>query len=60
MSCAQRKSDSASAAVELSANGVPSGLRITGPRWADDMVLAAGAAWEAALSLPAAAPGYDP
>jgi len=44
----------------LSANGVPFGLQITGPRWADDMVLAAGAAWEAAQPWPAAAPGYEP
>ncbi|MEX1265096.1 MAG: amidase family protein [Actinomycetota bacterium] len=44
----------------LSANGVPFGLQITGPRWADDMVLAAGAAWEAAQPWPAADPGYEP
>ncbi len=44
----------------LSANGVPFGLQITGPRWADDMVLAAGAAWEAAQPWPSSAPGYEP
>ncbi len=41
-------------------NGVPFGLQITGPRFRDDMVLALGAAWEAANSWPLAAPGYEP
>jgi Asp-tRNA(Asn)/Glu-tRNA(Gln) amidotransferase A subunit family amidase len=44
----------------LSANGVPFGLQITGPRWADDLVLALGAAYEAANPWPLAAPGYEP
>ena len=43
-----------------SANGVPFGLQITGPRWADDLVLAVGAAYEAANPWPLAAPGYEP
>jgi Asp-tRNA(Asn)/Glu-tRNA(Gln) amidotransferase A subunit family amidase len=44
----------------LSANGVPFGLQITGPRWADDLVLALGAAYQAANPWPLAAPGYEP
>jgi Asp-tRNA(Asn)/Glu-tRNA(Gln) amidotransferase A subunit family amidase len=44
----------------VSANGVPFGLQITGPRFADDMVLAVGAAWEAANPWPLTAPGYHP
>ena len=43
----------------LSPNGVPFGLQITGPRFGDDMVLAVGAAWEAANPWPTVAPGYD-
>jgi Asp-tRNA(Asn)/Glu-tRNA(Gln) amidotransferase A subunit family amidase len=44
----------------LSANGVPFGMQITGPRFADDLVLAVGAAWEAARPWPRAAPGFTP
>jgi Asp-tRNA(Asn)/Glu-tRNA(Gln) amidotransferase A subunit family amidase len=44
----------------VSSNGVPFGLQITGPRFADDLVLAVGATWEAAAPWPAAAPGYQP
>jgi Asp-tRNA(Asn)/Glu-tRNA(Gln) amidotransferase A subunit family amidase len=44
----------------VSANGVPFGLQITGPRFADDLVLAVGAAWEASQPWPLAAPGYEP
>jgi Asp-tRNA(Asn)/Glu-tRNA(Gln) amidotransferase A subunit family amidase len=44
----------------VSANGVPFGLQITGPRFADDMVMAVGAAWEAANPWPLTAPSYDP
>jgi amidase/aspartyl-tRNA(Asn)/glutamyl-tRNA(Gln) amidotransferase subunit A len=44
----------------ISGNGVPFGLQITGPRFADDLVLAVGATWEAAAPWPATAPGYDP
>jgi len=44
----------------VSANGVPFGLQITGPRFADDMVLAVGAAWEAARPWPLVATGYQP
>ncbi|MEX1264344.1 MAG: amidase [Actinomycetota bacterium] len=44
----------------LSPNGVPFGMQIAGPRFADDMVLAVGAAWEAARPWPRAAPGFTP
>jgi len=43
-----------------SPNGVPFGIQITGPRFADDMVLAVGAAWEATHPWPIAAPGFEP
>ncbi len=43
-----------------SPNGVPFGIQITGPRFADDVVLAVGAAWEAANPWPLAAPGFEP
>ncbi len=43
-----------------SPNGVPFGIQITGPRFADDLVLAVGAAWEAARPWPLLAPGYTP
>jgi len=43
-----------------SPNGVPFGMQITGPRFADDMVLAVGAAWEAARPWPLSAPGFTP
>ena len=42
-----------------SPNGVPFGLQITGPRFADDLVLAVGATWESAAPWPAVAPGYE-
>jgi Asp-tRNA(Asn)/Glu-tRNA(Gln) amidotransferase A subunit family amidase len=44
----------------ISANGVPFGLQITGPRFADDLVLAVGAAWELARPWPLVATGYRP
>ena len=44
----------------VSANGVPFGLQITGPRYADDLVLAVGATWEAAAPWPVVAPGRQP
>jgi Asp-tRNA(Asn)/Glu-tRNA(Gln) amidotransferase A subunit family amidase len=44
----------------LSANGVPFGLMITGPRFRDDLVLAVAERWEAAEPWPLAAPGYEP
>jgi Asp-tRNA(Asn)/Glu-tRNA(Gln) amidotransferase A subunit family amidase len=43
-----------------SANGVPFGLQVTGPRFRDDIVLAVGEMWEAANPWPLAAPGYAP
>jgi Asp-tRNA(Asn)/Glu-tRNA(Gln) amidotransferase A subunit family amidase len=42
-----------------SPNAVPFGIQITGPRFADDLVLAVGAAWEAANPWPVVAPGYE-
>jgi Asp-tRNA(Asn)/Glu-tRNA(Gln) amidotransferase A subunit family amidase len=42
------------------AHGLPFGVQITGPRFADDMVLAVGEAWEAAHPWPLVAPGYEP
>ena len=39
-------------------NGVPFGLQITGPRFADELVLALGELWERARPWPVAAPGY--
>lgn len=44
----------------LSGNGVPFGLQLTGPRFRDDLLLAIGAAWEAANPWPPTAPGYEP
>jgi Asp-tRNA(Asn)/Glu-tRNA(Gln) amidotransferase A subunit family amidase len=44
----------------VSANGVPFGLMITGPRFRDDVVLALAERWEAAAPWPLAAPGYEP
>jgi Asp-tRNA(Asn)/Glu-tRNA(Gln) amidotransferase A subunit family amidase len=44
----------------VSANGVPFGIQITGPRFADDMVLALSDAWEAVEPWPLHAPGYEP
>jgi Asp-tRNA(Asn)/Glu-tRNA(Gln) amidotransferase A subunit family amidase len=43
-----------------SSNGVPFGLQITGPRFADDLVLSVGDSWESANPWPAVAPGYEP
>jgi len=43
----------------MSPNGLPFGLQITGPRFADDLVLAVGATWEVAAPWPAVAPGYE-
>jgi Asp-tRNA(Asn)/Glu-tRNA(Gln) amidotransferase A subunit family amidase len=44
----------------VSANGVPFGVMITGPRFRDDVVLALAERWEAAAPWPLAAPGYEP
>ncbi len=44
----------------LSANGVPFGLQLTGPRFADDLLLEIGQAFEATNPWPLAAPGYEP
>jgi len=44
----------------VSPNGVPFGLQITGPRYADELVLAVGAAWEQAHPGPRVAPGFEP
>ena len=41
-------------------NGVPFGIQLTGPRFADDLLLAVGAAWEAAHPWPLSAPGFEP
>jgi Asp-tRNA(Asn)/Glu-tRNA(Gln) amidotransferase A subunit family amidase len=35
-------------------------LQITGPRFADDLVLEVAAVWEAANPWPPAAPGHEP
>ena len=43
-----------------SPNGVPFGIQLTGPRFADDLLLAVGAAWEAAHPWPLSAPGFEP
>ena len=43
-----------------SPNGVPFGIQLTGPRFADDLVLAVGAAWEASTPWPSTAPGFTP
>jgi Asp-tRNA(Asn)/Glu-tRNA(Gln) amidotransferase A subunit family amidase len=43
-----------------SPNGVPFGMQITGPRFADDLVLAVGSVWEAAQPWPIVAPGFAP
>ena len=43
-----------------SANGVPFGLQVTGPRHADHLLLDVAAAWEAAHPWPEVAPGYEP
>ena len=44
----------------VSPNGVPFGIQITGARFADDLVLAVGAAWEAARPWQRTAPGFTP
>ena len=44
----------------ISSNGLPFGLQIVGPRFADDLVLAVGATWEAASPWALTAPGYEP
>ena len=43
-----------------SPNGVPFGIQLTGARFADDLLLAVGTAWEAADPWPATAPGFEP
>ena len=43
-----------------SPNCVPFGIQLTGPRFADDLLLAVGAAWEAAHPWPLSAPGFEP
>jgi Asp-tRNA(Asn)/Glu-tRNA(Gln) amidotransferase A subunit family amidase len=42
----------------VSPNGVPFGLQITGPRFADELVLAVGSAWEQAHPGPRIASGF--
>jgi Asp-tRNA(Asn)/Glu-tRNA(Gln) amidotransferase A subunit family amidase len=44
----------------LSGNGVPFGLQLTGPRFADDLLLWLAERWEEAVPWPLAAPGYEP
>ena len=44
----------------LSANAIPFGLQVAGPRYRDDLVLEFGAAWEAIRPWPPTAPGYEP
>ena len=44
----------------LSADGVPFGLQITGPRFRDHLVLDVAAAWEQAEPWPLVADGYTP
>lgn len=44
----------------LSPNGLPFGLQITGPRFADHMLLNVAQLWENAHPWPKTAPGYDP
>ena len=43
-----------------SENGVPFGLQVTAPRYADDLLLDVAEAWEAAHPWPEVAPGYEP
>jgi Asp-tRNA(Asn)/Glu-tRNA(Gln) amidotransferase A subunit family amidase len=43
-----------------SANGVPFGLQVTAPRYADGLLLDLAGAWEAAHPWPEVAPGYEP
>ncbi|MDO8483635.1 MAG: amidase [Candidatus Limnocylindrales bacterium] len=43
-----------------SSTGVPFGLQITGPRYADDVLLDAAERWESAHPWPVVAPGYEP
>jgi Asp-tRNA(Asn)/Glu-tRNA(Gln) amidotransferase A subunit family amidase len=40
--------------------GVPFGLQITGPRYADDLLLDVAERWESAYPWPVVAPGYEP
>ena len=42
-----------------SPNGLPFGLQVLGPRFADDMVLNLGDLWEQAYPWPRVAPGYE-
>jgi Asp-tRNA(Asn)/Glu-tRNA(Gln) amidotransferase A subunit family amidase len=44
----------------LCPNGVPFGLQLTGPRFADDVLLAAAERWEATEPWPLTAPGFAP
>jgi Asp-tRNA(Asn)/Glu-tRNA(Gln) amidotransferase A subunit family amidase len=43
-----------------SANGVPFGLMVTGPRFADDVLLTVAEQWESAHPWPRTAPGFEP
>ncbi len=43
-----------------SANGVPFGLQVTGPRHADDLLLDVAERWESTHPWPTVAPGYEP
>jgi Asp-tRNA(Asn)/Glu-tRNA(Gln) amidotransferase A subunit family amidase len=44
----------------ISPNGVPFGIQLTGPRFADALLLDVGATWEAARPWPVVAPGFAP
>jgi amidase/aspartyl-tRNA(Asn)/glutamyl-tRNA(Gln) amidotransferase subunit A len=44
----------------VSPNGVPFGLQLTGPRFADGLLLDVAESWERASPWPPAAPGYEP
>jgi amidase/aspartyl-tRNA(Asn)/glutamyl-tRNA(Gln) amidotransferase subunit A len=43
-----------------SANGIPFGLQVTAPRFADVALLDIAERWEAAHPWPPVAPGYEP
>ena len=48
------------AGLLVTATHVPFGIQVTGPRFADDLVLAMGSAWEEARPWPIVAPGFTP
>lgn len=41
-------------------DGIPFGLQVTGPRFADQWLLDLAAGWESAYPWPRTAPGYHP